>query len=301
MLITGCNGLLGQRLCQFAAHTCSVYGLGRRKDPPVGDLLRRYVQLDLTQRQSVVDTVTDIGPDWVVNTAAMTDVDRCEREPKGAFAINVGGLMNLMEGCERCGAGLIQISTNYVFDGGASPYGEKDALAPINEYGRTKAEAERLLQESGLGYCIIRTVLLYGSVPGARSNFVQWVCSRVTKGERIRAATDLYGNPTLIDDLSMGILSVMGKASQGIFHMAGSENVSRYEFAVSISDIFELDSSLIEPVTHDAIHFEAPRPLRAELETRKVREALGLRFRSVEEGLRLMREQMDHGRGTERR
>ena len=296
MLISGCSGLLGQKLVVLAAQNHTVYGFGLRERSPVQELLRQYMRLDLRHRPNVMETVQSLRPEWVINTAAWTDVDACEREPQRAFEVNVEGLRNLTEGCVGCGARFVQLSTNYVFDGTSSPYNEEDTVNPVNVYGQTKVESERLLQESKLDSIIIRTVLLYGSVPETKSNFVNWVCSNLESGERIRAATDLYCNPTLIDDLAHGILIAVEKGATGLFHMAGNEGVSRYDFAVKIAKAFEFDSALITPVSLDELKLKAPRPLRAELKADKAKDELGLTFRSVEDGLDLLMEQMKNRR-----
>ena len=285
MLITGCNGLLGQKLTTLASDDYAIYGLGLREQSPVRDFLRHYIQLDITDQKEVLTTIQNVQPEWVINTAAVTDVDACELELERAFEVNVGGLRNLSEGCERYGAKFLQLSTNYVFNGTSSPYSEEDALSPVNVYGRTKMESEGLLQRSGLDSIIIRTVLLYGSVPDLRPNFVHWVCSNLERGERIRAATDLFSNPTLIDDLALGILTAIKKGARGMYHMAGSEALSRYDFALKIAQVFGLDSTFIIPVQFSDLGLSASRPLSCCLNTDRVRDELGLIFHSVDGGL----------------
>ena len=292
MLITGCNGLLGQKLTALASEDYAVYGLGLRDQSPVRGCIRHYIQLDLTDRKRVLATIHDAQPDWVINTAALTDVDECERAPQRAFEVNVEGVRHLTEGCRRCGARFIQLSTNYIFDGQSSPYAEDDEPHPVNVYGRTKIESERLLHGSGLDYVIIRTVLLYGFLSEARPSFVDWVCSHLMKGDKIKAATDLYCNPTLIDDVSTGIVAAVKRRARGMYHMAGSEGISRYDFALKVARAFGLDSAFIRPVPYSELGRRAPRPLRSELRTNKVRDELGLVFKSVTDGLHEMIRQL---------
>ncbi|MFQ6092783.1 MAG: dTDP-4-dehydrorhamnose reductase [bacterium] len=291
ILITGCSGLLGQKLAAQAAERYTVYGVGLRQRSPVQGLLRQYIQLDITDRQSVLEALQTIRPDWVINTAAMTDVDGCEREPQRAFEVNVEGLHHLADGCQQCGARLVQLSSDYVFNGQSGPYAEGDEPNPLNVYGRTKAESERLLQQGGAEYVVVRTAVLYGFAPVARSNFVSWVCSSLRRGEKIRVATDLYANPTLVDGLAKAILTAIGKGARGVFHMAGSEWLSRYDFALKLAHALGLDHTFILPTPAAELNLDAPRPLRSGLKTDKAREELGLTFLSVEDGLKAMAEQ----------
>ncbi len=293
VLIVGCNGLLGQKLSVVASRHWTVYGAGRHVSSPVQAFLKEYVQMDITAGQAVHERMKDLSPEWVVNAAAMTDVDECEINPELAWAVNVEGVRHLAEACRQQGAGLLHISTNYVFDGHSGPYAESDEPNPINVYGRTKLEAERLIRESGLEHLIIRTVLLYGSVPAPRPNYVDSVCSGLKRGEPVRAATDLWANPSLIDDVARGIEAAIEGDARGIFHMAGGESLCRYEMAQRVAEVFGLDASLIEPVETGELGLKARRPLRSGLLTDRAGMELGWAGAAVEPGLRTMRDQME--------
>ncbi|UCE17507.1 MAG: dTDP-4-dehydrorhamnose reductase [Gemmatimonadota bacterium] len=293
VLLVGCNGLLGQKLATAASRSYRVYGIGLREQSPVRGFLEQYVRLDITTRGDVLEALHAIRPEWTINAAAMTDVDACERDPEGAWGVNVEGVRHLATGCERCASKFLQLSTDYVFDGTSGPYAEDQEPHPVNVYGRTKLESEKLLDHMALEYSIVRTALLYGSVATARANFVQGVCSALARGEAVHAATNLYGNPTLVDDLADGIVIALRKEVRGILHLAGSEWLSRYDFAMKIARTFGLNEDLIMPVSFQELNLHAPRPLRAGLGTDRAKRKFGIAFAAVEEGLRRMMTQHD--------
>ena len=269
-----------------------VYGFGSRRRSPVQGLLQQYVELDITDRTGVVGAVVALRPDWVINAAAMTDVDRCEDHPGRACDVNVEGVRHLVAGCEQCGARLVQLSSDYVFDGDAGPYTEMDEPNPMNVYGRTKLASERMLQKSGVEHVIVRTAVLYGCAPHIRPNLVSWVRSALRRGETIRVATDLTSNPTLADDLAEGILTAIEKGAAGTFHMAGSDELSRYGFAQMVAREFRLDENLLVPALSTRLGLAAPRPRHSGLRSERARDELGHTFLSAKQGLRALRRQI---------
>ena len=298
LLLVGCNGLLGQKLAAAASQSYHVYGIGLREQSPVRKFLRQYIRLDITDRGDIMEVMRSIHPEWTINVAAITDVDACQRDPERAFAVNVEGARHVALGCERCGSKFLQLSTDYVFDGTSGPYDEDHVPNPVNVYGRTKVASEQLLKRLELEYTIIRTVLVYGSVSGARADFVQWVRAALDRGESVRGAADLYGNPTLVDDLAQGIMVTVRKGARGVYHMAGGDWLSRYDFAMNIARTFDLNGDLIQPVSFHELGLNAPRPLQAGLRTKKVRQEFELSFASAQEGLKRVRAQMRSGENT---
>ena len=170
-----------------------------------------YWQLELTDRDAVAALVAEVAPDWVVNAAAMTNVDRCEEDADAARRANVEIVEHLAAGCCDAGVGLVQISTDYVFDGAAGPYAEGDATNPLSNFGRLKLESERLLRglERAL---VVRTLWLYGYVPGTGANFTTWSLETLAAGEPLRVFADQWGNPTYVPDLARA-----GAGASGFF------------------------------------------------------------------------------------
>ena len=293
VLITGCNGLLGQKLVALAPEQARVFGSDITTEP-VGEAARvPYLRLDITKRDEVREALQELRPDWIVNTAAYTNVDGCEEQPELCEAVNVGGVANLAEAVRKIGGNLLHISSDYVFDGKAGPYRESDAPNPLGVYGRTKYESEKVLERSKARYLIIRTNVLYGVATGVRPNFVHWVLRKLEEGQPFAVVTDQIGNPTLADDLATALWQLILREANGLYHLGGADFVSRYEFARVIARVFEFDPEVIQATTTDKIRQKAPRPLRSGLLWDKCRREHGVALRGVREGLEEFRRQYE--------
>nr|HID59940.1 dTDP-4-dehydrorhamnose reductase [Desulfobacterales bacterium] len=291
ILVTGCNGLLGQKTVLSGSKDNNIIGVDLHKSPIISDL--RYHRLDITDKDRTMSFVEQISPDCVINTAALTDVDLCETRPDLAWKINVEGLINVSEACLRTGSKLIQISSDYVFDGKYGPYDEDAPPNPINHYGRTKLESEKVaLSSSPDNNIVVRTMVLYGYAPGVRPNFVLWLINALQQGTQVRIVTDQWGNPTFADDLA-GLLIRLGTSDlSGLFHLAGGDLLSRFQMAQLIADAFGLDKGLIKPVITVQLDQTAPRPLKSGLKTGKIERALGVKPLKFKEGLERLAGQM---------
>ncbi len=293
LLVTGCNGLLGQKLIMAARQTYRTVGLDRSEHSLT--ICDQYLPVDITQREKVLQAIAGCTPAAVVNTAALTNVDACEKERDLAWAINVEGVRHLMEGCQRVGAALVQISSDYVFDGEEGPYSEDSKPCPLGFYGTTKLESERLLTASGLRWAVVRTNVLYGWARGVRANFALWVYSHLAAGKYIRAAIDQYGNPTLADNLAAGILALLSGNHQGLYHIAGTDYMSRWAFALKIARIFELNHELITPVLSSLLSQRAARPHWGGLRVEETVGRLDFEMVGAQEGLTIMKIQLPMG------
>jgi len=251
-----------------------------------------YRRIDIASSEEVFRLMEEVRPEWVINTAAITDVDRCEGDRELSWRVNVLGVENLLRACETANAGLIQLSTDYVFDGRNGPYTEEDVPNPLGYYGRTKLESEARVRSSSVGGLVVRTMVLYGYAPGTRSNFVTWLLCRLSSGERVRIVTDQWGNPTFGDDLALLLLQCASKGLTGIFHAAGGEFVSRYDMALRVADVFGYDPDLICPIRTEELGQIAQRPLRSGLRTDKLEAALNVSMKGLDHGLRRLRSRM---------
>jgi dTDP-4-dehydrorhamnose reductase len=237
-------------------------------------------QMDITGN---VDLILSLKPDYIVLTAAMTNVDRCESEREAAWKANALGPKRVAEVARGIGAKLIYVSTDYVFDGEKGMYREDEATSPINCYGQSKLAGERFVLEICPNSVIARTSVLYGWNP-ARLNFVTWAMEEMKRGSRINIVTDQYNSPTLASSLAEMLFEI--KDEQGIFNACGSERISRYDFALKIAKAFGLDESLINPISSDQLSWKAKRPRDSSLDVSTIsRFAKPL---NVEEGLRAM-------------
>jgi dTDP-4-dehydrorhamnose reductase len=256
--------------------------------------------LDITRQELVLDTLERIAPAAVVNTAALTNVDACEKERDTAWAVNVDGVRYLQQGCQSRGIMLIQLSSDYVFDGEAGPYAEDATPRPIGFYGLTKLESERIVAASSSPWAVVRTNVLYGWAQGVRANFALWVYSHLAAKKLIRAAIDQYGNPTLADNLAEGILVLLAKKLTGICHIAGGDYVSRWAFALKVAQVFGLDHELIAPVLSSQLSQKAARPHWGGLRVQKATQQLGFSIVGIQEGLHMMKASFPTGEMEER-
>ncbi len=294
VMVLGCNGLLGQKVSELLSRgTSSKLILCSRADRSlvaIPDV--PYVRVDITKKRDLRNAVAEWEPDAIVNAAAMTNVDGCEAERELAWKINVGGVENIVEAARRTDSTVVHVSTDYVFDGKAGPYTEEDRPRPLNYYGRSKLASENQLRTSGLKYVIARTMVLYGYAAGAKSNFALWLIQQLEQRAPIRVVDDQMGNPTLADDLAHSIVSAIELERTGVFHIAGRDIVSRFDFALKLARKFGYDPDLITPIKTIQLRQPAERPLNSGLVTLKAEVELGYRPSTMDEGLTILKGQL---------
>ena len=279
ILVTGATGFLGRTLLSLEGEA-EWMGCGRR---PAAEGIP-YRQVDLANRQAVAALVAELAPDWVINAAAMTNVDGCEKDVRAARQANVDIPENLAGACDAVGAGLVHISTDYVFDGQRGPYREGDAANPLSCYGRLKLESEGILEKMER-VLVVRTLWLYGYVPQAGANFLTWVLRALSSGQPLRVFADQWGNPTYICDLARALVALCGQEARGLLHAGGATFMTRWEMARDLACFFGVNGALIQPVPTRAAGLPAARPLRSGLCTDALEAALGRRPLSFAEGL----------------
>lgn len=229
-------------------------------------------------------------PDVIVNAAAMTHVDRCEEERELAWKTNVGLVEIITEMCRKIDARLVQISSDYVFDGVDGPYTENDRPNPINYYGKTKLAAENVCLRSGVDCAIVRTMWLYGVAGQGKRTFVDWVVESLAKGETIRVVTDEIGNPTLVDDVSYTAVKLIERGVRGVINVAGPDRMSRMAWAEEICRIYGLTpEGRLQPTTASALGRVAERPLNSGLITTKAASLLEFKGMDVSNGTSTLR------------
>jgi len=289
ILITGANGMLGQRVVDFYTYPGNLELLSISvEEKPVIDTVD-YIQCDITDREKIKKAVYDFCPDFIVNTAAYTNVDKSETEREAAWKVNVKAVEYLSEAARAIDAHLIHISSDYIFDGNNGPYSENATPNPLGYYGRTKLASENALRISGCGYTILRTNVLYGTASEGRPDFVKWVVKSLRDGNEIRIVTDQFNNPTFIDDLVQAISKISEFNKTGIYNIGGSEFLSRYDFTLKIADYFKLDKSLIKQIKTDELNQPARRPLNSGLIILKAETELGYKPHTIEEALAEMK------------
>lgn len=283
LLIVG-SGLLGNNLAKIAINEFTVFTT--YNDHPLEIENCKSYHLNIANRMDVATLIQKLNPEYIIHTAALTNVDQCERDKRLAWNINVEGTKHIAEIAQKINAKFIYVSTDYVFDGNKGMYKEDAKTNPIDFYGETKLEGENVVK--GLSdYIIARPSVLYGWNP-INVNFVTWVIQELKKGKGINIVKDQLNTPTLADNLAELILELIERDETGIYHISGSERINRYDFAIKIAEIFNLNKDLIKPITSDQLNWIAKRPLDSSLDTSKISRIR--RPLNIEEGLRRMRD-----------
>lgn len=296
ILITGTNGLLGQHLLALLKKNtdwellATARGENRLNDKN-GYAFRT---MDIADKKSVEKVFEEEKPEFLIHGAAMTQVDDCEREKQRCWTTNVLATQYLLEAARQQHTFFTFISTDFIFDGKEGPYTEDGLPNPLSYYGMSKLAAEMLLVGSGLGYTILRTVLVYGVPEDAgRSNIVLWVKNSLEAGKPIKVVDDQWRTPTLVQDLANGCKLVIDKKLAAadlasVYNISGKELLTPYQMALKIAEYFNLDASLITKADATTFSQTAHRPARTGFILDKAEKDLGYYPHSFEEGLAIV-------------
>lgn len=295
ILVTGSNGLLGQKLTDLLISTPGVSLIATGKGANRHPLTTGYVyeEMDVTDQSKLEEVISKYEPDFLIHTAAVTHVDVAEANKDLAFAINVRAVENLAFICAREGIHFIHLSTDFVFDGLKGPYREDDIPNPLSYYGETKYLAEKKLMASGAKWTIIRTILVYGVIQDAsRSNIVLWAKNALLQNDPISVVNDQWRMPTLAEDLAMACLLVANNRATGIYHVSGRDMMSVLEIVYRVAEFWNLETSGIRPVSSKDLNQSAARPSRTGFILDKAMTELRYFPHSFEEGLVLVDSQL---------
>jgi dTDP-4-dehydrorhamnose reductase len=295
VLITGSNGLLGQKLVHLLSQFPEVKLIATAKGPNrlTDELKYTYVSLDITNEQDVLDVFKTYQPNALIHTAAMTNVDTCETDPEGCELLNVTAVSYLIQACKSNNTFFCHVSTDFIFDGESGPYDEKATPNPISIYGESKWKAEQLLQTSTIKWAIARTILVFGIVEDmSRTNIILWVKKSLEEGKTIHVVTDQFRTPTLAEDLAMGCWLITKKHVQGIFNISGSDFLTPYEMAIKTAEFYHLPKELIKKADSTTFSQPAKRPARTGFILDKARKELGFSPKSFNEGIAFMAKQV---------
>ncbi|HEY8402638.1 MAG TPA: SDR family oxidoreductase [Cytophagaceae bacterium] len=296
VLITGANGLLGQKLVQLLADddNYEVIASGRGANRlPAMDREYKYVEMDITNKAVVDKVFKEYKPDMVVHTAAMTNVDQCEKEQEDCWKQNVEAVSYLIDACAKTKSFMVHLSTDFIFDGKEGPYDEEAKAKPLSYYGLSKYEAEKLVKKSKIKWAIVRTVLVYGVAHDmSRSNIILWVKKSLEEKKPIQVVCDQFRTPTLAEDLAMGCYLILENEATGVFNISGKDMLTPYDMAIKTADFFKLDKSLITKTDSTKFTQPAQRPPRTGFIIDKAINELGYDPHSFEEGIRLLSEQL---------
>jgi dTDP-4-dehydrorhamnose reductase len=294
ILITGSNGLLGQKLIEALKNQHEVLATS------IGDCIISdttgflYQSLDITDKNSISYTFENFNPDVVINTAAMTDVDGCEDKKELCDKLNIAAVAYLRDECEKYSSHFIHISTDFIFDGEDGPYSETDEPNPLSYYGLSKLKSEQLLYDSTINWTILRTIILYGAAENLqRNNIVLWGRKALKEGKSLNIIDDQFRSPTLAEDLAKACVLAIEKQATGIFNVSGKDFMSIFEMIERMADFYNCDKSNINRISSETLNQKAKRPPKTGFILTKSNEELGYEPHSFEEGLKLLEQQLN--------
>ena len=288
ILVTGSNGLLGQKLVAQLADNKSfeLIATSRGENRICKIEGFTYEPMDITSEEDVLRVYDLYQPEIIINTAAMTNVDACENDKEGCWLLNVTAMEYLIKASEKHSTHLIHLSTDFIFDGENGPYKEDDAPNPLSYYGESKLASEKLLEKSTCKWSIARTIIVYGIVEDmSRSNIVLWAKSALEKKEKLTIVNDQFRSPTLAEDLAKGCILIAEKGASGVYHLSGKDTMSIVELVRRVAKYYKLDESFIEEISSASLNQAAKRPPRTGFVIDKAVKNLGYNPISFEEGI----------------
>ncbi len=291
LVVTGASGLLGACLQRSAIELgWETVGFCHRhvmRDPALP-----VEAVDLTDETATRKLFCELRPDAIVHCAAAANVDWCEDNPEQAEAINVHASGALASIAATLNAHLIYVSTDSVFDGKKGNYAETDEPAPVNTYARSKLAGERETLRRNAAAAVVR-VNIYGWNAQNKQSLAEWVLGLLDQGSDVLGFTDVFFTPILVNDLAPILLAMLQRKLNGLYHVAGSERISKFEFARRVAAAFGFDSARVKPCQVKDKRLRATRPLDVSLNTKKITAALGCSMPDVDSGLSKFRELRD--------
>ena len=295
ILITGSNGLLGQKLLHKLRLDSSVQLIATSKGENRVSKKEGYTyfDLDIIDNNAVARLVSSEKPQVVINTAAMTNVDLCEDEKEACDALNVDAVRYLADACTKIDAHLIQISTDFIFDGEDGPYREEDIPNPLSYYGLSKLKSEELLQAHSVKWTVLRTIIVFGvGEKLSKGNIVLWAKGALEKGDPLNIIDDQFRAPTLAEDLADICILAAKKKAFGVFNASGKDIMSIYEIVERVAMHYGISTENLNKISTATLNQKAVRPPKTGFLLDKSRKKLGYNPHSFEECLTLIDQQL---------
>ena len=301
ILITGSNGLLGQKLVKLFLKKNIPFlatSQGSNRNPDCPD--EYYQSLDVTDSEAIELLFANKCFRAVIHTAAMTNVDQCETDRFGCDKLNVEATKLLWTVCKAHDIHFQLLSTDFIFDGEKGNYNEDDTPNPLSYYGQSKVKAEQLLvNDPNENWSIIRTIIVYGVAHNmSRKNLVLWAMDAIPKGEEMRIVNDQFRAPTWADDLALGCWLAIEKRAKGIFHISGSETKSVFDWVVTVGRHFGWSTENVKPIASSTLNQAAKRPPKTGFNLNKANKVLGYKPRRMEEVLDQLAEELKFVQST---
>jgi dTDP-4-dehydrorhamnose reductase len=296
ILITGSNGLLGQKLvkrCQKQGIPFLALSKGKNRNPAILNI--HYRNVDITNKTSLEKAVDFFGPTHIINSAAITNVDYCELNPKECFAVNVDAVRHICEIAQARGIHVQQLSTDFVFDGEKGDYNEEDEVNPLSVYAQSKVHSERIVMEiMHKQWSIVRTIIVFGTGHElSRSNIVLWARETLKTGNELNIVDDQFRAPTWADDLAYGCIEILKRSHQGIFHLSGPKTYSIFQLVEMIAEFYGLSHDQIKRVSSMTLSQPAKRPPKTGFDLSKAQQLLDYRPMSFLEALESLENELN--------
>ncbi|AEA44132.1 SDR family oxidoreductase [Fluviicola taffensis] len=297
ILITGSNGLLGQKIVKrclkhHISFIATSKGVNRNPECPS----ENYIELDLVNSEEVEALIKAQKPTAIIHTAALTNVDYCELHPEECYFVNVRASNVLFEAAKKVKAHFQLLSTDFVFDGENGPYKEDDTVNPLSIYAQSKVDAEELLlNDSDTNWSIARTIIVYGTGFGlSRSNMILWALEALPKGEVMKLVDDQFRAPTWADDLAYGCVEIIKRNERGIFHLSGPVTRSVKAIVEEVGKALELENIAIETISSTTLNQAAKRPPRTGFDLSKAAQKLDYLPLDIQESIPLLLRDIDY-------
>jgi dTDP-4-dehydrorhamnose reductase len=291
LLITGSNGLLGQKLvanCIAQQVDFQAISSGDNRNPSCPE--SNYTSIDITDFNVVEKFINENPCTHIIHTAAMTNVDACELDPTTCYRVNHLASNHLFEISKEKKLHFTLLSTDFVFDGKTGNYSETDLPNPLSVYGKSKWLAEQeLINSTYTNWAIARTIIVYGvGYSLNKSNIFSWLINELTQGKEVSLITDHFRAPTWAEDLASGCMAMVRHQQTGIYHLCGPETLSIFEIGLRVAKYLHVSPSLIKPIDSNTLNQPAPRPTITGFNLNKAKTELGYEPHTIEQTLEFL-------------
>ena len=286
ILVTGGSGLLGGAISLYFKDYFDVIATYQKHKVAIEGC--KSIYLDITDAKTTINLINKIKPNLIIHAAALVGVNICDKEPELAYKINVEGTKNIVDAAKKANLKIIYISTDYVFDGKKGMYNESDELNPINYYGKTKWEGEKLIDIKT--NIIIRTSIYGWNIVKVKNNFSSWIIDELSNNKQINVFTDQFNSMMLVNNCAEALKEIIDKDLTGILNIASSERTSKYDFAVKLAEIFDFNKDLIRPIYNSEVEGYEKRPSDVSLDVSKAKKELNSKLLDIKHGLLKLKE-----------
>lgn len=291
VLITGSNGLLGQKIVgQVLKKGTSFLATSKGENRNPNCPSENYQSLDICDANAIEKVFTDFQPTHIIHTAAITNVDTCELNPEECELVNVTATRYLFEAAQKVNAHFQLLSTDFVFDGEKGNYKETDEPNPLSIYAQSKVDGEALLLNSNYkNHSIVRTIIVYGVGNNlSRNNIICWAKEALSKGQPMNIIDDQFRAPTWADDLAWACIRICELDKTGIYHISGPETFSIYTIVERVANFYGLSTESLTKTDSSTLNQPAKRPPRTGFDLTKSRNDLGYNPKTIEETLKYL-------------